>query len=44
LKTKHSGKYDNFAQQLGTKVSDFGKALETVESLVYSGRISIPGI
>jgi hypothetical protein len=36
--------YENFAQQLGTQVSDFGKALETVESLVHSGRISIPGI
>ena len=36
--------WENFAQQLGTQASDFGKALKTVEGLVHSGRIPIPGI
>ena len=34
--------FEDFARQLGTQASDFGKALETVESLVRSGHISIP--
>ncbi|MBI3798197.1 MAG: hypothetical protein HY268_14680 [Deltaproteobacteria bacterium] len=37
------GQFEDFARQLGTHVNDFGKALQTVESLVRSGHISLPG-